>query len=76
MKRLTKKEIERIARIHSAIVIRNTDMFMFDEATGLHPDDENKVIEYIQRIGAGLAGDEPLNLGSTHDIIKYVKNNK
>lgn len=62
-----------IAIIHAASVLRETDFFMFDEDSEICSKDQYKIIEQIGVISELLADGHPTNLGSTENIVEYVK---
>lgn len=76
MKKLTKNQINMIAIIHAASVLRETDFFMFEGDSEVCSDDQYKIIQKIGEISQKLAKEHPTNLGSTENIVEYVKSRK
>lgn len=75
MKKLTKKQIKKIATLHSAMHLSYVDIFMFDEGCAITDEEQSMIIEEINSIANKLSGKDDLNLGSTDKIIKYVIEN-
>lgn len=73
MAKLTKKQIKMIATLHSAIHLSYVDICMFDEGCEITDDEQSLIIEEINNIANKLSKGEAMNLGSTEDIIKYVR---
>lgn len=63
-----------IATIHSAIHLSHIDYFMFDDDCDVCEKDQESIIIEINKIADKLSKGESMNIGSTEDIIKYVRN--
>jgi len=72
-KKLTKKQIKMIATLHSAIHLSYVDICMFDEGCGITDEEQLLIIDEINTIANKLSKGGSMNLGSTEDIIKYVR---
>lgn len=70
--KLSNKEIKTIARIHAAISVQSTDVFMFEEETIVMEEDQLKILEEMQLLAFRIAGNHPTNLGSTSEIVDYA----
>ena len=73
--KLTKKQIKIIAAIHSAIHLSETDVYMFDEHCQVTDKEQELILNEIHLIAKKLAKGNAMNLGSTENIIKYVRDN-
>lgn len=72
-KKLTKKQIKMIATIHSAIHLAEADFFMFDQHCNATVDEQSLILKEIYSIAEKLSKGEAMNLGSTENIINYVR---
>jgi len=73
MAKLTKKQIKMIATMHSAMRLAEADYFMFDEHCGITDDEQLLILKEIHSIAEKLSKGEVMNLGSTENIINYVR---
>ena len=73
MKKLTKKQIKMIAKMHSAMHLAEVDYFMFDEHCNITDDEQLLILKEIHSIAENLSKGEAMNLGSTENIINYVR---
>lgn len=73
MAKLTKKQIKMIATMHSAIHLAGVDYFMFDENCGITDKEQLLILKEIHSIAEKLSKGEAMNLGSTENIINYVR---
>jgi hypothetical protein len=76
MRRLTKKQIKIIARVHSAIHLSYIDGGMFDHHCGISEVDQVEILQEIRLIAEKLSNGHPMNLGSTEGVIKYARGTK
>ena len=74
MKKLTKKQLEKFAKMHLMIHGAAIDGTAFDEC-GLNEDEEQKcvdaVVDLCKKVGKGL----PSNFGSNKGLLEYVRAN-
>ena len=71
---LSKKQIKTIARIHSAIHLSyiNLEAFCGDNCT---PEEADAICSEVNKIASKLLFNDPINMGSSDKIIKYVIDN-
>lgn len=74
--KLKKRQIKLIARIHSAIHLSAVDSFMFSDDSGISDEDQEAILQEINKIADKLAGNHSMQNASTDSIIKYVLNLK
>lgn len=75
--RLTRRQIAKIARLHSALTLLAVDMFTFAPDTEVDLDDQEAIIQEIQNIASqffGTDGRERM-LSSIEDVVNHVKQN-
>ena len=73
MKKLTKKQIKMIATMHSAMHLAEVDSFIFDQHCNATVDEQSLILKEIHSIAEKLSKGEAMNLGSTENIINYVR---
>lgn len=73
MAKLTKRQIKMIATMHSAMHLAEVDAFMFDEHCGITDKEQSLILEEIHSLAEKLSKGEAMNLGSTKNIINYVR---
>lgn len=62
-----------IATMHSAMHLAEVDYFMFDKHCGITDDEQSLILKEIHSIAEKLSKGEAMNLGSTENIINYVR---
>ncbi len=72
-KKLTQRQINMIAAIHSAIHLSYVNHDMFDDNCELSMEEKNTILKQIKKIASMLSMNSRMNLGSTENIIKYVR---
>lgn len=73
MAKLNKKQIKMIAAMHSAMHLAEVDYFMFDEYCDITDEEQSLILKEIHSIAEKLSKGEAMNLGSTENIINYVR---
>lgn len=75
MGKLTKNQIKRIALLHSATLLDNAEVTMFEEDSVVSPEEQDLILNQIYLIASKLSKGMPLGLGSTKNIVDFVKTN-
>jgi len=71
--KLSKKELTLIAKIHAGMSLLRTDMLMFEDSSDMLEVEKEEILSQIHSIGNKLIGNHPSTLGTTEQIINYVK---
>lgn len=59
--------------MHSAMHLAGVDFFMFDQHCNATVDEQSLILKEIHSIAEKLSKGEAMNLGSTENIINYVR---
>ena len=75
MVKLSKRQIKKIAELHCAMHLAEVDIHMFDHHCNATDQEQELIISQIYKIAERLANNGPMNLGTTENIINFVKEN-
>jgi hypothetical protein len=74
MKKLTKIQAEKFAKIHIAVHSSGIDGSAFDDC-GLSEDEIQKCVDAVVKLSDKIGKGLPANFGHNGDILKYVRTN-